>query len=53
MHLCVKGIAVMSSWCVIGLLEALQFFRGGCRNSLAAVAGSEWFIETTMEGWGC
>jgi len=26
-------------------------FYGGCRNSLAGVAVSGWFIKTTLAGW--
>jgi len=32
------------------LLRSYSFY-GGCRNSLAAVAVSQWFIETTLAGW--
>jgi hypothetical protein len=32
-------------------LAILEFLLQGSRNSLAGVAVSQWFIETTLAGW--
>jgi len=36
---------------VTGYIRLLAACPGVCRNSLAGVAVSLWFVETTLAGW--
>ena len=50
---CEENFSIDVSRGVVGLLEVLQchVLLRMCRNSLAGVAVSQWFIVTTLAGW--